>query len=266
MRTRPYLGSVIGILLVMYLATGLICGSRAAINAYEATESFSMDMYWNRFKEEYVSRKTPTPEPKRNATRAFLCGLADPFHITTMVGGRAWAWMEVLTGNWRPYPDQPFWWVSLGPTGYSQFFNFTGMRPNGPSRGLIFIWVVTVAMPLVFLILPVTRKRAKVRGGHILRLFLLSLMVPFASWLLYCVAWGSELGLYLGRYSTVVYAFGVIIPFVLLLIFWKWGCRDFLRLSLWPAVYFSIVLIGFLLGMVSMVITEYGFRYFSHLF
>ena len=137
------------------------------------------------------------------------------------------------------------------------------MRPKAPSRGLIFVGVVTVAMPLVFLVLPVTRKRAKVRAAHILRLFLLSLMAPFVTWIFYCLAWGSEMDLYLVEYANVVYGLGALISIILLLVWWGRGCRDFLRLTMWPAVFASIALIGLLAGAVSMVVANYGIEYFG---
>jgi hypothetical protein len=71
--------------------------------------------------------------------------------------------------------------------------------------------------------------------------------------------------LYLKGYENVGYAFGVLIPIILLLEFWRWGCGDFLRLSSSTAVFFSIALIGLLVGVVSMAITEYGFRYFDYI-
>ena len=257
MRFRAYLGWVIGILLVAYLGAGLVCGSRAAFNAYDMVDRSSSQLIWNSKRQKYVD--TPTKEsPIRVAGETFVFGLVDPFGVSKRVGGVAWE-LERVEADYQWGRDQtyPFWWLSLGPDQY-----YRGMRPNAPSRGLIFMWVVTVVIPSVFLVLPVTRKRAKVRAAHILRLFLLSLMAPFATWMIYCFAMGSEMQLYLGGDW---YALGVLIPIILLLVFWRWGCRDFLRLSSSTAVFFSIAAIGLLAGAVSMVITEYGFRYFDYL-
>jgi hypothetical protein len=257
MRLRPYLGWIIGILLVAYLGAGLVCGSRAAFNAYDMVDRSSSQLIWNSKRQKYVVTQTKE-SPIRVAGETFVFGLVDPFGVSKRVGGVAWECVRVRTpGNLRNYEEDPFWWVSLGPDQY-----YTAMRPKAPSRGLIFMWVVTVAIPSVFLVLPVTLKRAKVRVTHILRLFLLSLMAPFATWMIYCFAMGSEMQLYLGGDW---YALGVLIPIILLLVFWRWGCRDFLRLSSSTAVFFSIAAIGLLAGAVSMVITEYGFRYFDYL-
>jgi hypothetical protein len=251
--------------LVAYLGTGLVVGSRAAITAHDMCTKDSVWRTLNAVHKPYLPK--PTKEtPSQVAGKAFVSGVVDPFGVSKGVGGKAWAWLQTpVLGYWREYRAQPFWWVSLGHNQY-----FTGMRPKAPSRGLIFVGVVTVAMPLVFLVLPVTRKRAKVRAGHILRLFLLSLMVPFATWIFYCLAWGSEMDLYLAgmlggsvEYSNVVYGLGVLISIILLLVWWGRGCRDFLRLTMWPAVFASIALIGLLAGAVSMVVANYGIEYFD---
>ena len=260
MRLAPYLGWILGMLLVAYLGAGLVCGSRAASNAHDLVVRSSIRPTWSSKLQKYVG--TPTKEsPIRVAGESFVFGLIDPFGVSKRVGGVAWQCVRVGTpGNWRNEKADPFWWVSLGPDQY-----YTAMRPKAPSRGLIFMWVVTVVIPSVFLVLPVTRKRAKVRVTHILRLFLLSLMAPFATWMIYCFAWWGEMELYLKGYENVGYAFGVLIPIILLLEFWRWGCGDFLRLSSSTAVFFSIALIGLLVGVVSMAITEYGFTYFDYI-
>lgn len=171
----------------------------------------------------------------------------------------------IATSLVQPWSPEPIGTITVA-------WRAVPMPLRSPRELLMIIWtrghigVVThlavgslVFMPLVFIVLPIARRRAKVRWAHIGRIALytpavifLPLAILFAAdamrtvdqwtsgdvWLLDLLA---ELGGWLAR----------LIPPALLIMFWWWwrsACRHYLRMQRADLVAISIVLIGVLLS------------------
>jgi hypothetical protein len=113
---------------------------------------------------------------------------------------------------------------------------------------MLFVWGLLIASmlaPLVFIVLPVTRRRAKVLPSHLIRVWLLSLHIPLVAFMLLMAAWAADLGLLFASMKTLsgLFMFASLLAFAY---WWMAACQAYLRLSAAMAVAISVLLISFL--------------------
>lgn len=240
---RSYIGWVLGLLLLAYLSFGTALGAIAATKSMQAADARGESFWltWTPADQKYWAKKTKQPAIL-DAGKVFVAGVIDPFGVFNRIGGVPREWLNRQYRSLLPRyrPRTPFWWQGS-----------TGVNPARISQvgiGLINLGVFALVLPLVFLVLPMTRKQAKVGFGHILRLFLLSLLGLLTAWVLSCFAWANELLGFLPWSVQSVYGYSILISLILLIVWWGWGCGSYLRLSRWPMVLISISLISLLSG------------------
>ncbi|MCH2161240.1 MAG: hypothetical protein MK085_05135 [Phycisphaerales bacterium] len=223
MRFRPFLGWFVLLFLVAYLGAGLAVGIEGAINHLETIKAGM---------------------PYKNiALQIFLGGLVDPFAILPEVGGKAMEYslfqhISMMGIGSINYMGQDIFWVERSGR----------LLPMPVSIQLVLLAMSTVVTPLVFMVLPYTRREAKVRLGHLARLAFLSVAILVLFWLLLVLFWVLEAGfLFLPPVDTGILR-GFLFPIVMLrfVTWWSAACKRFLRFSSWQMVAASVLSIGLL--------------------
>ena len=258
---RAFLGWMLFLFLVIYFSLGLAVGGSAASDAFDPGFDRKFKNPGSKFSvvaRPLKTRKAGLPEYQQwkkalamqpisyEARTAGILGLLDPFMLVQDAGPRAWFWIK----EGEKYGPLDFWRVKKpDPRTY-----LAGNIRLQSADGLYLLGSMAVLTPLTFLVLPASRKRAKVRFRHILRLALLGLAIPVVYWLLMVLDFAirqntdlqtSDLG-------------GLFLPFLMVLaafgLFWASACRNYLRFSewRWVPVSLSILMVGFLGGVISM--------------
>ena len=246
MRLAPYFGWLFILLLSCYLAIGLAVGTEAATNHREINTPVANATAAT------TAANTPTvaqaeSESTLAAAKVFVLGLIDPFALLPNVGGQA-----------REYSD--FRVTSMGRFAALTFMGRDPMWteregrivPMPPMVQVLLLGMSTIVTPLVFTVLPYTRRAAKVKRGHLARLAFLSVMIGVIFWLLLVLIWALEAGfLFLSPVETGALR-GFLFPLAMIAFaaWWASACRRFLRLASWPMVAASVLTIGILLPVV----------------
>lgn len=157
------------------------------------------------------------------------------------------------------------------------------------SRYVVYYWierripgplVVLLGMPLLFLLLPVTLQKAKIRRTHVLRIWLYSLIAPMLVFLIWCLmlnltwrpgwveytwilnpwAWLGHFGA-AERYVYLIWSSLVGIAIALACVWWvsRWwlkACEDYLELPEARLIVRVMVLILFMTAVVVQIFTN----------
>ena len=120
--------------------------------------------------------------------------------------------------------------------------------------GLALVGAMT--MPLVFIVLPWSRRRAKVRWAHIWRVCAYSLAIPVAVLLVCAVLFHVEawIGSPTYRHSETAFQIAVAGPWLGLLVWWAVAIKRYLRMPHSLAIAFFLALIAFLLMPAGIVV------------
>ena len=233
-RWRAMAGWVMALMAAAHLSAGLVVGSEAASRAYNVVQVSGATFYPG------MPGGTPTQSllkgddsPAVEAGIVLMCGVIDPVAWFKPLGGRAHRWMNMVR---TPSGGFAVWGSNHPPP-----WRYT-------SRGMLFVWGLLIASmlaPLVFIVLPVTRRRAKVLPSHLIRVWLLSLHIPLVAFMLLMAGWAADLGLLFASMKTL----SVLLMFASFLAFaywWMAACQAYLRLSAALAVAISVLLISFL--------------------
>lgn len=144
------------------------------------------------------------------------------------------------------------WWTPKSPQDL-----LTHWLLSHPTRGLwLFTLTFLVMAPLVFIVLPIARRRAKVRTAHLIRIALygLPLLVPG---LLIMMCSAAPMGTSRRRLSaellswSTLYWLVLIVTWLLVLAWWITACRRYLRMEWSVAVGTSVVVIATCCGLVA---------------
>lgn len=125
-----------------------------------------------------------------------------------------------------------------------------------PRRGLLMLGIACLTVPLCFLILRESRRRARVRAGLLIRLGLLAACIPAAVWfgLITMAAARQTVGVdWVNERTGIASRVELLLPLCgmgFLVLWWGSACRRLLRIELWPIVLFSIITIGLLAAVV----------------
>jgi hypothetical protein len=237
------LGWVVALAVVAHLSAGLVVGTEAARKAYEVVGATGNTIAPTRGRYQRWSLVVGDRSPTVEASLAFVCGVVDPVGWFETLGGRAHAWMATekdpsgVIHMWGPRYPAP--WAT----------NRSGIN------GMPVMWITLMASmlaPMVFIVLPVTLRKAKVLPSHIVRLLLLSLVIPALMFVLVMVGWGVELWRASGQNQVGAYV--LMLGGVPALCWWWWsGCKQYLRLTSHGVVATSVLVIVFLGGFVVLV-------------
>ena len=116
--------------------------------------------------------------------------------------------------------------------------------------------IACLTVPLCFLILRESRRRARVRAGLLIRLGLLAACIPAAVWfgLITMAAARQTVGVdWVNERTGIASRVELLLPLCgmgFLVLWWGSACRRLLRIELWPIVLFSIITIGLLAAVV----------------
>ena len=239
-RWRAMIGWLAVLAVIAHLSAGIVVGSEAARKAYEVVGATGTTIAPTPTRYQRWSLVVGDRSPTLEASLAFVYGVVDPVGWFEPLGGRAHAWMTTETA----------------PSGV---INMWGPRHPAPwaknRNGMPVVWITLMASmlaPIVFIVLPVTRRKAKVLPSHIIRLGLLSLFIPALMFVLVMVGWGVELWRASGQNQVGAYV--LMLGGVPALCWWWWsGCKQYLRLTSHGVVATSVLAIAFLSGFVVFV-------------
>lgn len=143
--------------------------------------------------------------------------------------------MTGLTDEPYPFPPASLWSSLLSSTtAFSSGYRSGAWNECWPAFGTILFWTLFLLapFPLSLALLPVTRKKAKVRWAHIGRVFSYSLSIPIMLAQVAVAAWVAvTLGFRAARFDeeTLMGPVAVLMP-VLVMCFWGAAIKRYLRL------------------------------------
>lgn len=116
------------------------------------------------------------------------------------------------------------------------------------AMGVVALWIQMI-LPLTFVLLPVSRRRAKVRWRHLGRAWCYSLFIPSACGGLAMLAVAARCAVvdWLGPLTAAAHVAGRWLPIPLLVMWWVAAVRRYLRIPHAWTVVLMLALLGFLL-------------------
>jgi hypothetical protein len=172
------------------------------------------------------------------------------------------------SGAMRLFPPPPTSWYAGAPSAaLGELWPYSMRKGLGASAvvhpAVVYGLLVTLVMPAAFIALPQTLRRAKVRRGHIVRVFLYSLVAfPFL-----LAVWSGSLWVVVGGWRSIPYEFlqtrflqqheGTILTFMCflwLLAWWGTAVKYYLRLPRSWMIAFAMLTISGLVGTVVMTL------------
>lgn len=178
-------------------------------------------------------------------------------------------WSETPLGWWRASGWRRNFPMSSPADLVSLLWRDSHLRPL-----LIQFAVMHLVMPLVFIVLPYARRRAKVRAVHIVRITLYT--TPLFLWMLlglltmsiadtaYVATSGSWLDMLFNWYASADWMLPLL-TVVLLTWWWRCACRHYLKMTHSFAIAVSVVVIAGLAGLVMLYFTQ-GDMFMTRLF